>query len=180
MKTILCFFLIVMLLLPGCARFHHVKHNKSSYTQVNRKIAGEEALIFLASGQEIEAEIIRVAIDSTSWVEKHSQRKQVVPTSEVKAIKKPIGKKWSYFTPFVVSGIVLGAIIAGVVMPENAQLPGGDDLAPAYAIGGVLIGAIGGCLIGIAAGGPPGTSHKYVLNAPTDSTSQDTDERQER
>lgn len=161
MKTVLSVFMASMILFSACSSVHFIKHDESSYTETSEKIQGKEAEITLASGQIIGGKDIRIALDSTSWINVQSRNEHTIPTSEIKEITVPeYGKS-------VLKGLgfgMLGGAFVGYLLGSTYE---GDwkKLYQLVVAGGVA--ALGG-IIGLHITAATRRPDRYVFNAPRD------------
>lgn len=183
MKTMSWILIFAMLFYSGCSSTRFIKPEQSSYDEINKKLKGKRVNIILTDGYWYAGEVkdIRVAPDSTSWVELLLPRKHVIPTSKVKEI----------YTKSHVNGALQGLLSGAIVWGSIGALiglmchdssPGGSGSSedswlfegPLWtttpgqdaALGAILLG-VPGALIGFLIGVSKGSTNKYVLSVPS-------------
>ena len=169
MKIIFTFSMILIIFTIGCTSYHTIKDTEFSYLVANRELERKQALIKLAGGEEFKGENIKVARDSTSWIELESQHKQVFPTSRVKEICI-----WNR-TRRVMGGVLYG-LIGGAFGGAFSGLLFGSTFSfetsgfGKYSLQGLVYGGATGATIGLVWGASGGYTDMYFLGVSNDST----------
>jgi hypothetical protein len=169
MRGMFCIFVVSTILLAGCTSHHFVQDQEFFYRKINKEFEGKQGSIKLASGQTMKGKNIKVARDSTSWVEAHAQSKRVFPTSEVIEIR--IQNRVRDTVGGVLYGLIggsLGGAFCGLVLGSTTQFSTGR--VEVSTMNGLIYGLASGATVGLVWGVAGGYTDIYFLNTPTDST----------
>lgn len=170
MKVVLTFSMILIIFAPGCTSYHTIKDTEFSYLVANREFEEKQALIKLAGGEEFKGENIKVAHDSTSWIELDSQHKQVFPTFQVKEIcMRNRTRRVMGGVLYGLLGGAFGGAFSGLLFGSTFSLE--TSGFGKYSLQGLVYGGATGATIGLVWGASGGYTDMYFLGVSNDSTS---------
>ena len=144
----------------------------------NRRFAERPATVVLATGERAPAQALRVAPDTTTWVDPETGALRTVATADVVEVRRsdPARARRRFVRQQVVVGAVLGALGGAVVGDLFARgFPFGDAdasvgrRAAGVAVGGTVgsgMGAVQGAVVGAIYSPTASTLDRYVLVPP--------------
>jgi len=146
MKIVIVFWGSLMILFSSCSSTHQLLY----CTAIKEKAEGEKAKIKLKNGEEIEAMIIEIGIDSTINNKYLSYDERIIPSSQITEIQ--LKDSWTGALEFAGAGLLLGlGITAIVASTENDSRAAGLTLiiiGPLITVGASILSMLPGAIIG--------------------------------
>ncbi|MEP0547940.1 MAG: hypothetical protein ABJF88_13480 [Rhodothermales bacterium] len=161
---------LLALLLSGCA--HTIPFDNGAPEEraaVNERAKGQQATVTLRDGQRLQADALRIATDSTSWLEPEARQVRTVATGGIESISFPTGGRHAGegFAIGFGSGAALGYVV-GLSTYEGPDIVISSRGDSALA-GALLFAGLGG-LTGLLIGYGSEARDVFELTASTDST----------
>ncbi len=155
----LSLFSVALAALTGCAGATHTVDLRDDLSRVNASLAGRPAVVILQDGTAYAAAALRLAADSTSWIDPQTGALVVVPTEVVGVVERRDRKRASerLVRRGALVGAAVGAVLGGMAGNEFSECfivcsePTATERAKGIAVFGVS-GALGGALFGAYGG----------------------------
>ncbi len=117
------FFAATLLLFAGCTHTQSVNPgiaDRAGLSELNATAMGRGAKIIMTNGETFGGVSVRVAFDSTSWIDPKINTYQVVPTSDIESITVIRSGKGA------LAGVGLGIMVGAVAGTVRAYVEGDD------------------------------------------------------
>ena len=168
---------VLAALVSGCAATHSVRP-ADDFAALNARLAGRDAVVVLTDGAAYDASALRVAPDTTTWVDPRTQALLAIATSDIAEIERRDRSR--AIRRSVRVGALGGAAVGGTLGAAagfdsggclvfcTGEVTAGDQVQGAFAFGvaGAAVGFVYGAIYGALAGVVVDSAERFVVEVP--------------